>query len=204
MVPVPHFRYCAIIHDPLVERKNKSHSKEWLLSICFWEGRGGRAALRPGTAAGSRGFTRSRKFKIQYSKFRITKSGCSLRRTHATARSCGPPPPPGCGPLGLCKAGILNVGRQTSSRSNSNCQPSHRPPPRSQKKRAPPEKGCPSFCGAIRRRSGPASAERLPARLPPKEADLPASAGAASSSGCSRMRSCRFRLVPPVYLSENP
>ena len=39
---------------------------------------------------------RSRKFIIQYSKFRITKSGCSLRRTRTKRTfgdaNCGPPP----------------------------------------------------------------------------------------------------------------
>ena len=57
------------------------------------------------------------KLQIQYSKIQDSKlrelagaigpilgSGCSLRRSHTTARSCGPPLPPGCGPHGLFKA----------------------------------------------------------------------------------------------------
>jgi len=57
--------------------------------------------------------------QIQHSIFKIKRdsrpylgiysdSGRSLRRLRTTARSCGPPPPPGCGPLGLFKAETQN------------------------------------------------------------------------------------------------
>ena len=65
-----------------------------------------RRRLRPAAAS-----YRSRKFRIQNSRFKIKRafwvrlgiyfrSGRSLRRTPATLWSCGPPLPPGCGPLG--------------------------------------------------------------------------------------------------------
>ncbi len=65
-----------------------------------------RRRLRPAAAS-----YRSRKFSIQNSRFKIKRafwvrlgiyfrSGRSLRRTPATLWSCGPPLPPGCGPLG--------------------------------------------------------------------------------------------------------
>ena len=54
--------------------------------------------------------SRSRKFKIQQvCRARLgllSSSGRSLRRSPATSRSCGPPPPGGCGPHGLFKAEV--------------------------------------------------------------------------------------------------
>ena len=38
--------------------------------------------------------------KIQYSKLRIRAASCGARASSGT--NCGPPPPPGCGPLRLC------------------------------------------------------------------------------------------------------
>ena len=59
--------------------------------------------------------------QIQNSKFKIQNycSGCSLRRTLATSRSSGPPPPGGCGPHGLFKAEIqdskFKINRECSA-----------------------------------------------------------------------------------------
>ena len=74
----------------------------------------------PGEAAARCGSSRSRKFKIQNSRFKI-RWGCGhvwayiiirtaacggLTRADLRDASCGPPPPPGCGPHGLFKAEI--------------------------------------------------------------------------------------------------
>ena len=73
------------------------------------------AKLRPAAA--------SLKPQIQHSKFKIQNycSGCSLRRPHTTARSCGPPPPPGCGPHGLFKAGF-HPSRALRPRAAAGCR----------------------------------------------------------------------------------
>ena len=65
----------------------------------------GEAALRPGAAVGCCGFLRSRKFSIQYSRFKIRwaaryawayiparAAACGAHADSAT--NCGPPPPP--------------------------------------------------------------------------------------------------------------
>ena len=59
----------------------------------------------PAEAAARCGFCKVANSKLKIKRGLRTRlgiysvSGHSLRRAHTTARSCGPPPPPGCGPL---------------------------------------------------------------------------------------------------------